>query len=224
MASSSEIKELLKNKDLEQSEFPWVNDITEEVAIKFHERMMRQFEENPYRPIIIHINSYGGEVDALFSMLDTMDAIRSMAPPEFKFITVTTGKAQSAGAALLAYGDVRLATPNSRIMIHQVIGGTYGSQPVNEVEHDEMTRMNLRLLQILKKRCKFNMTLEEFKKKLSHNLYFTPQEAKEVGIIDIIGYPKLIEQMIYEVRIVNGEAPKVQKNANRRTNKKAPKN
>jgi ATP-dependent Clp protease protease subunit len=202
----------------------WITDITEESAVLFHERLMQEFEKDPYKPIIININSYGGEVDALFSMLDTMDSIRSMAPEEFKFITVTTGKAQSAGAALLSYGDVRMCTPNARIMIHQVIGGNWGSQPSNEVEHEEMTRMNARLLQILRSRCKLKMSIDDFKQKLSHNLYLTPEKAKQFGIIDIIGYPKLIEQTVYEVRVVNGELPKEKPNANRRTNQKSSKN
>ena len=203
----------------------WVTDITEESAVLFHERLMQEFEKDPYRPIIININSYGGEVDALFTMLDTMDSIRSMAPQEFKFITVATGKAQSAGAALLSYGDIRLCTQNARIMIHQVIGGNWGSQPSNEVEHEEMTRMNLRLLEILRSRCKLKMSLDDFKQKLSHNLYLTPEKAKEFGIVDVIGYPKLVEQTMYDVRVINGETPPKEKksNANRRANQKAPK-
>jgi ATP-dependent Clp protease protease subunit len=198
-----------KNDDFNKFvETPWVCDITEETAVSFHDALMKQFEEDPFKPIVIHINSYGGEVDALFSMLDSMDAIRSMAPPEFKFFTVAKGKACSAGAVLLSYGDYRFATPHSRIMIHQVVGGLWGSQPSNEVEFSETSRMNSKLLQILRKRCKLKMSMKEFKEKLSHNLYFTPEKAKEFGLIDIIGYPKVIEQKMYEVRVVNGEPPK----------------
>jgi ATP-dependent Clp protease, protease subunit len=207
----------------ESSVFPWVNEFTEESAIKFHERLSQQFEENPYRPIIIHINSYGGEVDALFSMLDTMDSIRAMAPPQFKFLTVAMGKAQSAGAALLSYGDYRFATPHSRIMLHQVVGGSWGSHPDNEVEFSETNRMNTHLLRILKRRCKFQMSISELKKMLSHNVYLTPEEARKLGLIDIVGYPKLVEKVLYDVRVVNGEVPETEgKGAHRRANKKAP--
>lgn len=217
---------LSSDNDGFNTEHPWVCEINEEVAIRFNERLMRQFEDDPYKPIIIHINSYGGEVDALFSMLDCMDNIRSMAPPEFKFFTVTTGKAQSAGAVLLSYGDHRFATPHSRIMLHQVVGGTWGSQPANEVEFHEIARMNSRLLNLLKKRCKLNMSIKEFKAKLSHNLYFTPKEAKEFGIIDLIGYPKVIERKVYDIHVVNGEPPGKEEKANagnRRANKEASK-
>lgn len=216
--------EVVKNRDFDETSiFPWVYDINEEVAIKFHERLMSQFEENPYRPIIIHINSYGGDVDALFSMLDTMDSIRAMAPPDFKFLTVAKGKACSAGAVLLSYGDYRFADPNARIMVHQVIGGNWGSQPANEVEFKEISRMNTKLLNVIKNKCKLKMNMSELKALLSHNLYLTPQKAKEFGLIDIIGYPKLLESTVYDVRVVNGEPPKKEgKNADRRANRKAP--
>lgn len=208
------------------TEYPWICEINQEVAIRFHERLFLEFEKDPYKPIIIHINSYGGECDALFSMIDTMDAIRSIAPPEFKFLTVVKGKAISAGAALLAYGDFRFAEPNSRIMLHQIVGGAWGSHAANEVEFNEMTRINERLLQLLKKSCKLNTSMEDLKVKLNHNLYFTPEKAKEFGLIDIIGYPKLGEHKIYDIQVINGELPKERKTSasNRRTNKSSTKN
>lgn len=217
MADSKEKNSSSESKGL--GSIPWVCDFTEQRALSFHEELLEAFEENPHKPIIIHINSYGGEVDALFSMLDSMDIIRAMAPPEFSFFTVASGKACSAGAVLLSYGDVRFATPNCRVMIHQVVSGTWGSQPANEVEFSETSRMNRKLLNILRKRCKVNMTAKDFKQKLSHNLYFTPEQAKEFGIIDVIGYPKLIEKSFFEAVVLNGEVPpKEPKRANRRTN------
>lgn len=201
-------KDSPRNKEgVHTSETAWVSDITEASAIAFHDSLMKQFDDDPFKPIVIHIDSYGGEVDALFSMLDTMDSIRSMAPPEFKIFTVAKGKACSAGAVLLSYGDYRFAVPRTRIMIHQVVGGVWGSHPANEVEFKEVSRMNNELLTILKKRCKLKKSLKEFKEMLSHNLYFTPEQAKEFGLIDIIGYPKVVEQKMYEIRVINGEPP-----------------
>ncbi len=184
MASLSEVNEILRKHDLDNTEFPWIGDITEEVAIRFHERLMRQFEENPYRPIIIHINSYGGEVDALFSMLDTMDSIRSMAPPEFKFITVATGKAQSAGAALLSYGDFRFATPNARIMIHQVMGGVEGQQKDVEIQAREMLRIKNQINEIMAKHT--GQSLKKIEQDTDRDNFMIPEDAKKYGLIDKI--------------------------------------
>lgn len=219
-------KNNIQNQEVEYAlEMPWVSEFTEMEAKKFHEFIIAKFEENPYRPIIIPINSYGGEVTALFSMLDTMDAVRSQAPEQFKFITVAKGKAISAGAVLLSYGDYRFSDPRAQIMIHQVVGGNWGSQAANEVEFLESSRMNAQLLTILRERCKLNMSLQDFKQKLSHNLYLTPTEAKDFGLIDVIGYPQIVELTQFELRVLNGEEPKKEvKSANRRTNKKSPKN
>lgn len=214
------------NFNVNQPVTPWICEINEQTAVAFHDSMMERFEEDPYKPVVLHINSYGGEVDALFSMLDTLDTIRDMAPPEFKIFTVTKGKACSAGAVLLSYGDYRFATPNSRIMIHQVVTGTvdgWKSHPDNEVEFEETARLNTHLLKILKQQCKSKLTMKEFKTLLNKNLYFTPEKAKAFGLIDIIGYPKVIEQKIYEVRVVNGESPGEHNASNRTRNSKASK-
>jgi ATP-dependent Clp protease protease subunit len=209
----------------EDRESVWVTNITEDTAIAFHEKLMWLSDKDNYKPIVIQISSYGGEVDALFSMLDTMDAVRAMYP-QLKLFTAVQGKAQSAGAVLLAYGDYRFATPNSRIMVHQVISGTYGSQPENETEFTEVTRMNEKLLKVLISRCKLKKAVKDLKKELAHNLYLTADKAKEYGIVDIIGSPKVIERKVYDVQIVNGEAPPKEKkpHVNRRTNKEPVKN
>jgi ATP-dependent Clp protease, protease subunit len=204
------------------SDLIWVYDFTEETATDFHERVTQKFEENPHKPITIHINSFGGEVTSLMAMLDTMDSIRAIAPEGFSFITVAKGKAISAGAVLLSYGDFRFAEPKAQIMIHQVVGGTFGSHPENESEFQEIDRMNLSLLSLLKKKCKLALSMKELKDLLAHNLYLTPQEAKVFGLIDVVGYPKLMEFKSYELRVVSEEVPpKEHKRANRRTNKKS---
>lgn len=185
----------------------WVMDFTENTATRFHERVLSEHEADPFKPIVINISSYGGEVDALLSMLDTMDIVRAMAPEEFKFFTVAYGKAMSAGATLLSYGDYRFATPNTRIMLHQVVSGTWGSQPANEVEFSEISRLNRELLKILKKRCKITSSLKDFKTLLSHNLFLTPKKAKDLGLIDFIGYPKVVTRTVHETLIYHGENP-----------------
>lgn len=205
-----------------QGQILWVTEFTEASAIAFHEAVMAAYEGDPNKPLVIHINSYGGEVDALFSMLDTMDTIRSVGNPNFKFLTVCKGKAQSAGAVLLSYGDYRFATPTSRIMIHQVFSGTIGGHAENEVEFAETSRMNTQLLQIIRKQCRSKLGLTEFRQLLVHNHYQTPTQAKEFGIIDVIGYPKVVEKKSYEIVVLNAEKPAKttggKKNANRRAN------
>jgi len=204
----------------------WVTQFTEQSAIEFHERVNQRFAESPARPIIIHINSYGGEVDALFSMLDTMDAIRSVASPDFRFVTYATGKAHSAGAVLLAYGDVRVASPHARIMVHQVVGGVFGPHPANEVEFTEINRMNDTMLEILRRQTKSTKSLDAMKKLLNQNSYLSADDAHKAGIIDFVGSPIINESIEYELRVVLpvsyiANQPKPAKKEKKKNGKKA---
>lgn len=180
-----------------------VGDFNEDAANRFQDDLFKHIEKTPRKPVIIRINSYGGEVDSLVSMLDTMDAVRSMGGEDFKIVTHCTGKAMSAGALLLGYGDVRFADPNSRIMIHQIIGGCWGSYPDMALQYAELDRVNQKLLTILKKSLKKmnrDMNIEQL---LSRDLYLSPEEAKNVGFIDHIGAPIIKEQILYGLYLFN---------------------
>jgi ATP-dependent Clp protease protease subunit len=186
------------------SESVWVTDFNTLQAIEFCETIQRRFEENPLKPIIIRINSDGGNVDDLFMMLDAMDAITAAADPQFfSFITYATGKAYSAAAALLSYGSVRIASPRSRIMLHQVLGGAFGAHPDVEVQHKEMTAVNNQILDLIRKNCMYKGTVDDLKNYLQRDKFFSPQEAKEFGIIDHIGHPKLVDVRLSELIITN---------------------
>lgn len=188
----------------------WVVDFSTEAAIKFQEDLFSRVEENPNKPIIINISSLGGDTDGLSMMLDFMDTARSLANQEtFGIITVCSGRAMSAGAILLSHGDIRLATPNSRIMVHQILGGTWGPVQDINIEHAEINRINQSLLTILYENCKFKGSMMAFLKHLDRDKYLTPAEAKEIGLIDLIGYPRVVEYKVYDMLVANGEDPKV---------------
>lgn len=194
----------MADKDTQSKEI-WVKKFDDESGSEFAESLIERFEEAPDRPIIINIDSYGGSVDALIVMLDAIDSIRTMSPKNrISIITHATGKAMSAGAILLAHGDVRLASPNTRIMLHQISGGMWGSAQDMKIEHEEMMRLNKRLLTILADNCKIKGGAEELEKTLQRDLYLTPTQAKEFGLIDIVGSPRLIEVVNYELAVLNG--------------------
>lgn len=182
----------------------WITEFNDEVALKFQRKAFESIQRDPRKPFVVKINSPGGEVHALLSMLDTMDVVREMAVEGFGFITIASGKAFSAGAVLLASGDLRVATRNSSIMIHQVVGGSWGSHPENQVEFAEIARLNQQLLTILKEKCKLKKTMKDLEDLLKHNLYLTPKDAKEYGLIDDIGYAVLREHRLYEVELLGG--------------------
>jgi ATP-dependent protease ClpP protease subunit len=136
-------------------------------------------------------------------MLDTMDAIRQAAPEEFYFITHAVGKAMSAGAVLLAYGDYRFASPRTSIMFHQLIAGFSGSHPANERVFEEAKWVNGQVMSIIKDRCKYKISDDKLKQLLEHYLYITPEKAQELGIFDGVGYPKISEKRAFEIALLN---------------------
>ena len=174
----------------------YVNKFDEENAQKFRECMIKASSVDANMPIIIYIDSYGGQVDSLLKMLETMDEI-----PNLK-ITVAMGKAMSCGAVLLSHGDVRFCGKHSRVMIHEISGGTFGNVHDMNIDVQEMGRMNLHVLNLLAINCGFKNAAElrlVLKQIDGTDLYLDAEGALKFGIIDAVGLPKVIPRAIYEV-------------------------
>jgi ATP-dependent Clp protease protease subunit len=136
--------------------------------------------EDPDREINLYINSPGGVVTAGLAIYDTMQFIK---PP---VSTLCLGQAASMGAVLLAAGATgkRYALPNSRIMIHQVLGGASGQYSDVEIATREMKKMRDQLNTILSNHT--GRTVEQVVKDTDRNYFMSPAEAKEYGLIDEI--------------------------------------
>lgn len=172
----------------------WMNgDFTAESANKLRKDILEHAELGEEVPVVIYINSYGGSVDALNKILDTLDNLPN------RVITVCAGTAMSAGAVLLSYGDERYIGTNSRVMIHQVSSGTFGTIADMETSVKESKKLNTRLLKVLAKRCK--KTPKQMKAIFDKNVdkYLTAQEAKKFGLVDKIGTPRLKVVTTYEL-------------------------
>ncbi len=223
---NEEFFDLVLPQDHSRDNEIWVTSFDVSSAIQFKKDIFRIFELDPKKPMIININSSGGPADGLFMMLDAMDSVLSIADQQkFCFVTACMGIAMSAGAVLLSHGRLRFASPLSSVMLHQVQSGVFGSLPDMDVEYDEIKKVNERVLTILNKNCKVKGGIEVLRELVSRNRYLTPQEAKEFGIIDAIGYPKIIEHREYEVGLTNGRIEDESKptKPNKRTGKKASK-
>mmetsp|Transcript_635 Transcript_635/g.1108 ORF Transcript_635/g.1108 Transcript_635/m.1108 type:complete len:213 (-) Transcript_635:2527-3165(-) len=129
------------------------------------------------------INSTGGNIMSGMSIYDTINALRNEAS------TISLGISASMAAFLLASGTVnkRLALPNSRIMIHQPLGGIQGSLLEIEIQTKELLFHRNNLNYILAK--KTGNTIEKIEQDTDRDKYFTPTEAFQYGLIDkVIGY------------------------------------
>ena len=134
--------------------------------------------ENPSKEIAMYINSPGGYVSSGLAIYDTMQYVR--APVS----TICTGIAMSMGAVLLAAGAPgrRFALPHSRIMIHQGSGGFRGNTPDVFIQVKEMEQLVRTTQEILAAHT--GQPMEKVVKDTDRDLFLSPEQAVEYGIID----------------------------------------
>ncbi len=136
--------------------------------------------ENPEKDIYLYINSPGGVVTAGMAIYDTMQFIK----PDVS--TVCIGQAASMGAFLLTGGaeGKRHCLPNSRMMIHQPLGGFQGQASDFEIHAKEIIDLKRRLNQIMAKHCK--RPIEDLIRDTDRDNFMTAEEAVDYGLIDSI--------------------------------------
>lgn len=134
--------------------------------------------ENPDKDISFYINSPGGSVSAGMSIFDTMQFIK----PDVS--TLCIGMAASMGAFLLAAGakGKRFSLPNSKIMIHQPLGGAQGQATDIEIHAREILKTREQLNRILAERC--SQPLEKIQADTERDYYMSASEAQAYGLID----------------------------------------
>ncbi len=134
--------------------------------------------EDPDKDIYMYINSPGGSVTAGLAIYDTMQYIKP------NVSTICLGQASSMGALLLASGQAgkRFALPNSRIMIHQPLGGVQGQASDIQIAASEILLLKKQLNDILKNQTK--QPLKKIEKDTDRNFFMSATESAEYGIID----------------------------------------
>lgn len=134
--------------------------------------------EDPEKDIYLYINSPGGSVTAGMAIYDTIQYVK----PDVS--TICVGQAASMGALLLAAGThgKRQALPNSRILIHQPMGGFQGQASDIDIQAREILRLREILNQILAKHTK--QSLKKIQNDTERDYFMSGEEAKEYGIID----------------------------------------
>ncbi len=134
--------------------------------------------ENPEKDITFYINSPGGSVTAGMSIYDTMQYVKC------DIATLCMGQAASMGSFLLAAGTAgkRYSLPNSRIMIHQPMGGFQGQATDIDIQAREILRMKDELNRLLAHHTK--RPLEKIAADTERDYFMSASEAQEYGIID----------------------------------------
>lgn len=136
--------------------------------------------EDPEKDIYMYINSPGGVITSGLSIYDTMNYIRP------NVCTVCIGQAASMGAFLLSSGTKgkRFSLPNSRIMIHQPLGGARGQATDIQIQAQEILRLKNSLNEMLSKQT--GQSIEVIEKDTDRDFFMSAQEAKDYGLIDDI--------------------------------------
>ena len=157
-----------------------VGTVNDSVASLITAQLLYLESENPKKEISFYINSHGGLVTSGLGIYDTMQYIK---PP---VSTLCIGQASSMGSFLLAAGEKgkRLSLPNSRIMVHQPSAGFQGQATDIEIHAKEILDLKKRLNKIYAKHTK--KSEDEIKKALERDIFMSPAEAKDFGLIDVV--------------------------------------
>ena len=135
-------------------------------------------QENPWQEIALYINSPGGLISAGLAIYDAMQFISC------PVATLCMGQAASMAAVLLAAGTPgrRFSLPHSRIMIHQPHGGYAGQASDIQIHAQEINRLKGLLTDILSLHS--GMRKEDLEPMLDRDTFLSPQEARELGLVD----------------------------------------
>jgi ATP-dependent Clp protease protease subunit len=155
-----------------------VGPVTEVTANLIVAQLLFLESENPDKDVFFYINSPGGSVSAGLAIYDTMQFIK----PDVS--TLCVGQAASMGALLLAAGDAgkRFCLPNSRVMIHQPMGGFQGQATDIEIHAKEILYLRGRLNEILAKHS--GKSIEAIARDTERDFFMGAEDAVKYGIVD----------------------------------------
>lgn len=180
-----------------------VNAFTEMSARQFREELFFEAKKDKRKPITVHIDTLGGSMDALATMVEAMESVPN------NIITVCVGRAISAGAILLSFGDYRFCGRHSRVMVHECLTFNRKETDVNEavVMTKESLRVNEYWLGRLAENCKIKNGYQGLKKMLKNReddrtIYLDAAGALRFGIVDFIGMPQVDSRTDYIISTV----------------------
>jgi len=155
-----------------------VGPVTDDTANLVVAQLLFLEADNPDKDIFFYINSPGGSVTAGMAIYDTMQFIK----PDVS--TLCIGQAASMGAFLLAAGEKgkRIALPNSRMMIHQPLGGFQGQATDIEIHAREILALRAKLNEILARNT--GQSVEKIERDTDRDNFMSADDAVAYGIVD----------------------------------------
>lgn len=154
-----------------------ITDINSETANLVKSQLL-YLDSISHDPIKMYIDSNGGEVYTCMGVIDTMNFIKSTV------ITVNIGICASMAAIVLSNGDVRRSLPNSRVLMHQPMGGRVGQSTDIEIASRELSHVKKILYKIMAD--KTNKSVKDIEKDVDRDKWMSSKQALKYGIIDEI--------------------------------------
>lgn len=154
--------------------------INENITALAINALLKLEQKGPTEPILMVLDSYGGYIDSMFAIIDTMELIRC------DVYTLCVGKAMSAGAAILLSGakGKRLITPRARVMLHQLSSFAFGK--IDDMDNDvtESKRLQEEMVKLIESRTKLKG--KKLRQMLAKDSYLSAREAIKYGVVDKI--------------------------------------
>ena len=189
MIWTSEVSPLIKEVELRKPPIMIrVNKFDEKSANEFSQKMAMAHSTGQ-KVIPIVIDSYGGQVYSLMSMIAAIES------SDLPVATIVEGKAMSCGAVLLSFGEqgMRFADPNATVMIHDVSSGGWGKIEELKADVAEAERLDEKIFTMMARNC--GKKDDYFKKKVFNkkhaDWFMDAQEAKRHGLVNHLRLPKL---------------------------------
>jgi len=165
-----------------------VNDFTEESAKEFSE-LMSMAHNTGQKVIPIVIDSYGGLVHSLMSMIADINA------SDLPVATIVKGKAMSCGAILATFGaeGMRYADPDATLMIHEVSLGAFGKTEEVTASAEEGRRLNEKVLKMMARNCGQDESyfIDQIHDRKHADWFLTADEAHQIGMVNHVRVPKM---------------------------------
>ncbi len=165
-----------------------VNKFDEDSAKSFCQQMSSaQSTGQPVIPVVI--DSYGGQVYSLMTMIDAIKASR------VPVATIVEGKAMSCGAALLSFGSegMRFAGSHSTIMIHEVTGGSFGRADDIKVDAKQIEKLNDKIMSLISTNIgrSSGYIKDQIHERNHADWFLDPEEAKAINLVNHVRIPEL---------------------------------
>jgi len=158
------------------------DDVGDEEGFDTSSQLLYWDEQNEHEkqinPIILHINSFGGDVYEMHRIVDVMKGIPT------PVITYCSGKAMSAAAYILAHGDARFISPNSWVMLHSIQSWMEGSAHDIKIEHNHVITLQRRFVEKLA--AATGQTKKKIESVTDRDHYFDADAAVAFGLVDEI--------------------------------------